>query len=1520
MNTKIITILTSLVLLCSFIPVNTKPLIEKTYTQTDRSLYFPGETVWFKTQIVNANNSPSSISHVLHAQLIAPNGSVAKTLQLKIKNGYAYGNFDIAKDQLGGIYTIKTFTNFMKNQGDESFFKKQITIQRIVKPRLLMKVKFQEKSYGPNSHVTLKATIKDLKNKPLSNHTVSYKVTISGKDFITKPITLNKDGKANIIFSLPENLKSTDVVCNIIIPYKGSQESISRAVPVILDTIDLQFFPESGKTIKGTTNTIAFKALNEFGKPTDLSGIIVDKKGNTITTFKSYHDGMGTVQLNPNQNQYYAIIKQPFLSKRRIALPKIYDEGITFTCTNDQVKIYSTRQRKVTLIAKKNNQILFQRALQLNKGLTTHALNTGYYKAGIVNILIEDEANTPLAERLLFINNHKQLNIDIKTEKSTYQTRSKVKVHIKTTDYNQHPVTANLAIGIADNKIISFADDKQDNILTYLLLSSELKGKIHEPAFYFNPEEPKAKKAIDLLMLTHGWRNYIKKPITTINKDMYQPERLEIQSGQVRTKDNKPITAKLILFNTRDKKAAVFNTDAHGNFSFHIKKRRSYTLLAYRDDAQHVIIHNNKIASPVTANKEDATLDRAVSPLKPTMFQLAQDPNLVKKKSNKTSANSFNQKSNLNLNPNASALSEVVVTAHGIKREKKALGYAVTSVGAERLSATPDIARLLQGKASGVQISNAASGSSPNIRIRGISSVSSDNDPLIIMDGIPLLDSTTLMNINPDQIESLTVLKGNLFNTCSPRSNNGAIIITTKKYYRKMKSMKRPCNFRYKNHDLHTYYRSQSKFKFNTVKEFYTPVYEGSNLPTERTDFRNTLYWNPVIETNTKGEATFEFYTSDAISSFKITAEGISATGLVGRQEQDFASKKLLNIDFKLPNYLTVNDEVIIPVTVTNDNEEDFNGTIQLNLPKSIKLVSPIDKTVCVPSHSYQIINIKVQPIRATKRAIIGININDDFIGDNIKREATIISPYFPITASISGTKNESYSVDINNVLPNSIEAKFTVYTDIIGSVMDGIEGIIRAPYGCFEQVSSATYPNIMVLQYLKSTGKSNKAIEEKALSFIDKGYKKLAAYETKQHGFEWYGDTPPHEALSAYGLLEFSEMKAVYGGVDQKMLDRTIAWLLSRRNGKGGFKQNRGKYGFSAAPKEVNNAYIVYAMTETGITHQIKKEYHHAFKEALKSNDAYRMALLACASVNMNQPKQAELLINKIKKQIQNKGFNALKVNQTITRSYGDAKKIETLAFSLLALMKMPNPDMTLVAKGVQQLVSMRKHGRFGSTQSTCMALKALITYTAIQKQQIIKDNTVTLTINGKVTNASLDHAADGTLKINNLEPYIKTGRQDIKVQFNNAATSIPYSLDIHWKSTQPDSSRETKVQLNTQLNTTSVKVGDLIRLTTTVKNKTNDGLPMTTAIIGLPSGTSVQPWQLKKLKEEHQFAYYEIFDNYLVLYWKELGPNETKTIHLDLKAEIAGTYTAPASAAYLYYADEFKHWIPGTQATITP
>jgi hypothetical protein len=105
-------------------------------------------------------------------------------------------------------------------------------------------------------------------------------------------------------------------------------------------------------------------------------------------------------------------------------------------------------------------------------------------------------------------------------------------------------------------------------------------------------------------------------------------------------------------------------------------------------------------------------------------------------------------------------------------------------------------------------------------------------------------------------------------------------------------------------------------------------------------------------------------------------------------------------------------------------------------------------------------------------------------------------------------------------------------------------------------------------------------------------------------------------------------------------------------------------------------------------------------------------------------------------------------------------------------------------------------------------------------------------------------------------------------------------------------------------------VSLGELIGITVEIKNKMPEGLPSTMAIIGIPSGASVQPWQLKKLQEEGAFDFYELRNQQLLLYYRQMKPNEVKRIRFDLKTETKGVYEAPASCAYLYYADENKDW----------
>jgi len=125
------------------------------------------------------------------------------------------------------------------------------------------------------------------------------------------------------------------------------------------------------------------------------------------------------------------------------------------------------------------------------------------------------------------------------------------------------------------------------------------------------------------------------------------------------------------------------------------------------------------------------------------------------------------------------------------------------------------------------------------------------------------------------------------------------------------------------------------------------------------------------------------------------------------------------------------------------------------------------------------------------------------------------------------------------------------VYAGAFTQVLDGLENLLRMPFGCFEQTSSVTYPNVLVLQYLKRTGKAQPETEMKARHFITIGYQRLLTFEVQGGGFSWFGDPPAHKVLTAYGLLEFADMSKVHD-VDPNLLVRTINWLISKQNPDG--------------------------------------------------------------------------------------------------------------------------------------------------------------------------------------------------------------------------------------------------------------------------------------------------------------------------------------------------------------------------------
>lgn len=207
---------------------------------------------------------------------------------------------------------------------------------------------------------------------------------------------------------------------------------------------------------------------------------------------------------------------------------------------------------------------------------------------------------------------------------------------------------------------------------------------------------------------------------------------------------------------------------------------------------------------------------------------------------------------------------------------------------------------------------------------------------------------------------------------------------------------------------------------------------------------------------------------------------------------------------------------------------------------------------------------------------------------DRITRTLRVAPLGFPVEITRGGVVEAdglfSHTIEIPaDVVAPSVESEIVLYPTPLASLTGALEALLQEPHGCFEQTSSTTYPLIMAQQYFMSHPGVDPALIERARGLLDNGYQRLIGFECKQKGYEWFGEDPGHEALSAYGLLEFSDMAQVRQ-VDSAMLERTRAWLLGTRDGEGNFRRERRALHTWVAEGEVTEAKVTVTNLEDAI------------------------------------------------------------------------------------------------------------------------------------------------------------------------------------------------------------------------------------------------------------------------------------------------------------------------------------------------
>ncbi|QRO00824.1 A-macroglobulin complement component [Archangium violaceum] len=707
----------------------------------------------------------------------------------------------------------------------------------------------------------------------------------------------------------------------------------------------------------------------------------------------------------------------------------------------------------------------------------------------------------------------------------------------------------------------------------------------------------------------------------------------------------------------------------------------------------------------------------------------------------------------------------------------------------------------------------------------------------------------------------------------------------------------------------------------------YAHTVRPGRKPGDRVDFTETLFWNAGVRTDPKtGEVRVSFGLNDSVTSFKAFAGAVGDDGALGSAVATLESVQPFYVEPKLPLEVTSGDVIQLPLALVNGTSTTLQGAaVKVGLRGDVKASSLSGMNLAANERARRILELKVgsqsRPVDVTLTATAGSYV------DTVKRTLSVKPNGFPVRASFGGLLSARQPVVHPVTLPanhvrGSVKTSIAVYPSPLANMTESLARLIQEPSGCFEQTSSTTYPMTMAQQYFQTHSGVSPELVASAREKLETGYKRLVGFECSEKGYEWFGENPGHEALTAFGLMHFSDMKQVRD-VDAAMLERTRAWLFKQRDGKGGFERKRRALHTWIEDSDTSNAYILWALLESADkpaeqARELSKEVGALKAAALKSQNSYVLALAANVMALAGEGGEARKLMERLAAK-QGKTGVVEGGTQSIVGSSGETLQIETTALAVLAWLREPS-HLVNVERSMRFLADSCEGGRYGSTQSTVLALRAIVAYDQARSTKRAPGS-VRVYVDGRPVGGAVkfDGRAQEALKLPDVSELLTAGERKIELRMEGGS-ELPYSIEVTYNALVPASSPDTRVDLEVALAKTALTEGEPTEARVWVTNRSDQKLSTTVAIFGVPGGLEVRHDQLKELVKKHTVDAYEVIGRDVVLYWRGMEPRKKLEVPLSLIAAVPGTYTGPASRAYLYYADDHKVWRDGLAVSIAP
>ena len=681
--------------------------------------------------------------------------------------------------------------------------------------------------------------------------------TIRSGNFLFRAYTsLMKNGDPEFYYH--QNLSIINTIQNDTLPAKRTAE-----------IFEATFFPEGGNLVDQLKSKVAFRVSDKSGRGTDCNGIIVNENNDTLLRFRSLRFGIGSFIFTPRKDKNYkAIITTATGTTITQNLPPVLTRGYVMNVSdqpkNGQLKIgvqTNTDSRWTYLFIHSAQQVKATRLLTFLDGKADFEIDLASLGEGISHITLFDVNNQPVAERLYFKRPKQQLFIDAVSDNSQYQPRKKVNISLSSKDENNKLLAAEMSMAVyrTDSLPLSYKD-----IFSYLRMSSDLKGKVDSPEYYFNNNSSEADEATDNLMLTHGWRRFKWEDILAGKKValkfLPEYEGHIVSAKIIRRSTETAVENKVAFLSVPGSHFQLYSAKSSSDGTVHFNTKDFFgnkliVAQTYSDTNQYRI----DLADPFS--------DKFSSQKVPPFALAATNFSELLKRSIRMQVQNIYTGSRLNT---FEALQTDTATFYGKATAKYML---------DDYTRFPTMEEVLREYVQELNVKKRRD----NFFLTMVDKEEEGNakikNPVILLDGVPQFDNgNKITHYDALKVRKLEIVKQTYF--LGPAKFDGIASFSTY------------------NGDLEGFQidSASTVIDYDALqlrREFYSPAYETTEQYSSRLpDFRSLLYWSPGVKTKADGNTEISFYTSDLPGKYAVVLQGISPQGKSASKAFTFEVRK----------------------------------------------------------------------------------------------------------------------------------------------------------------------------------------------------------------------------------------------------------------------------------------------------------------------------------------------------------------------------------------------------------------------------------------------------------------------------------------------------------------------------------------------------------------------------------------------------------------------------------------------------